>query len=443
MFTKLRFQNFRSFNNIELDLTHKDGTAKHLAIIYGENGTGKSNLMSGFVLLQELLATMNIRDIYQEILNKNSMLADDDVKKRLPQNFLYQLRDMQAIIDDYRMVGNNNPIIAEYEFLINGNKGSYRIEFGKNEIIYERLEYLLNHRRGTYFECAPGKIKINSGIVQKKDLLTDIKASAKRYWGKHSILAIIMHELHDKSKSYAQDNMSENFEDVVAELNLTSCYIGIGNRRWDELNTLYEVFESPIQGELALEDEKQLDMAEYILSSFLSAINSDIKKATYQRTFGKDRIEYRLYLEKMVAGEERVIDFYRESTGNHQLVHILYFLLSACMGDVVVIDEADAGIHDVLFLKIVQEIASSVNGQIIMTTHNTMLMEADFAREATYILSEEAYGFKQIRCVSAYEKRLYQKNNIRNKYLNNEYSGLPRVNSIDFESLISKIYECR
>lgn len=440
MFSKLRFKNFRSFNTIELDLTHKNGEPKHLAVIYGENGTGKSNLMSGFVLLRELMETMNIRDIYQEILNNT--ISNDDMDKRMRQSIMYQMRDMKAIIDDYRMVSNSDPIIAEYEFMINGSKGIYRVEFGEDEIIYERLEYLLNHRRGTYFECIPGKIKLNNEIVKDKDLLADIKAAAKRYWGKHSILAIIMHELYDKSKSYASDNISTNLKEVIAEFNLVSCYIGIGNRRWDELNTPYDVFEKPIKGELAIEEEKQLDMAEFILSSFFSAINSDIRRATYIKTVLTDKIKYHLYFEKVIAGELRQIDFNRESTGNHQLVHILFFLLSACMGDVIVIDEADAGIHDVLFLKIVKEIASFVSGQIIMTTHNTMLMEADFAREATYILSEETSGYKQIRCVSAYEKRLYQNNNIRNKYLNNEYSGLPQINSIDFESLIGKINEC-
>ena len=54
MFTKITLENFRSFDHIELDLTEKGNTAKHLAILYGENGAGKSNLMSAFVLLPEV-----------------------------------------------------------------------------------------------------------------------------------------------------------------------------------------------------------------------------------------------------------------------------------------------------------------------------------------------------------------------------------------------------
>ena len=74
-----------------------------------------------------------------------------------------------------------------------------------------------------------------------------------------------------------------------------------------------------------------------------------------------------------------------------------------------------------------------------MTTHNTMLMETDFARESTYILYEETAGHKVIRCVADYDKRTYLSNNIRNKYLNKEYEGIPQIKEIDFSALINKM----
>ena len=141
----------------------------------------------------------------------------------------------------------------------------------------------------------------------------------------------------------------------------------------------------------------------------------------------------------MIAGEYRKIDFARESAGNHQLLRILCYLLTACMGGTVVLDEADSGIHDLLFQKMLQEIYKHISGQVIMTTHNTMLMESDFARESTYILYEEVAGRKIIRCIADYEKRTYINNNIRNKYFNKEYKGIPEIKEIDFEYLISKI----
>ncbi len=439
MFTKIKLQNFRTFDNIEFNLTTKGNAPKNLAIIYGENGVGKSNLVSAFVLLCELMATMDVRDMYEELLAQKSIFNDEKMEQDMRQRIMEGLRDMRAIINDCRMVNCDAPIVAEYEFSIFGNSGKYYIELGENEIICERLEYLLNKRRGVYFDCSKEAITINSGIVKDKDLLSDIKATAKRFWGKHSLLAIISHELYDKSESYGRDNISANFEDVLGELGILSCSIGFGTRKWDKLYAPFAVFEDATRGKIVTEKENQLDLAEYIFSQFFSAINSDIRKVEYEKSYNGNYINYKLIVEKLIAGEYRKIDFARESAGNYQILKILCYLLTACMGGTVVLDEADSGIHDMLFQKMLQEIHEHISGQVIMTTHNTMLMETDFARESTYILYEETAGHKIIRCVADYEKRTYINNNIRNKYLNKEYEGIPEIKEIDFERLINKM----
>lgn len=439
MFTKIKLQNFRTFDNIEFNLTTKGNAPKNLAIIYGENGVGKSNLVSAFVLLCELMATMDVRDMYEELLAQKSIFNDEKMEQDMRQRIMEGLRDMRAIINDCRMVNCDAPIVAEYEFSIFGNSGKYYIELGENEIICERLEYLLNKRRGVYFDCSKEAITINSGIVKDKDLLSDIKATAKRFWGKHSLLAIISHELYDKSESYGRDNISANFEDVLGELGILSCSIGFGTRKWDKLYAPFAVFEDATRGKIVTEKENQLDFAEYIFSQFFSAINSDIRKVEYEKSYNGNYINYKLIVEKLIAGEYRKIDFARESAGNYQILKILCYLLTACMGGTVVLDEADSGIHDMLFQKMLQEIHEHISGQVIMTTHNTMLMETDFARESTYILYEETAGHKIIRCVADYEKRTYINNNIRNKYLNKEYEGIPEIKEIDFERLINKM----
>lgn len=439
MFTKIKLQNFRTFDNIEFNLTTKGNAPKNLAIIYGENGVGKSNLVTAFVLLCELMATMDVRDMYEELLAQKSIFNDEKMEQDMRQRIMEGLRDMRAIINDCRMVNCDAPIVAEYEFSIFGNSGKYYIELGENEIICERLEYLLNKRRGVYFDCSKEAITINSGIVKDKDLLSDIKATAKRFWGKHSLLAIISHELYDKSESYGRDNISANFEDVLGELGILSCSIGFGTRKWDKLYAPFAVFEDATRGKIVTEKENQLDLAEYIFSQFFSAINSDIRKVEYEKSYNGNYINYKLIVEKLIAGEYRKIDFARESAGNYQILKILCYLLTACMGGTVVLDEADSGIHDMLFQKMLQEIHEHISGQVIMTTHNTMLMETDFARESTYILYEETAGHKIIRCVADYEKRTYINNNIRNKYLNKEYEGIPEIKEIDFERLINKM----
>ena len=441
MFTRIRLQNFRSFGDITLDLTEKSGTPKNIAVIYGENGAGKSNLASAFVLLGEIFSTMNVRDMYEEFLNQKAIFTDESMESILRQKIKSGMRDMQAIIDDYRMAGSDEPIIAEYEFRISGNIGKYSVMFGQDEIIYEKLEYLLSKRKGTYFECSNSGISINSSVVKSKDLLDDIKSSAKRFWGKHSILSIIVYELVDKAKAYGLDNITDNFNDILNLLGSLSCYVKIGTRRWDKLQSDIDFLESADAGKISSTKESHLDIAESIFTKFFSAINSDIKRAYYRRTYNDKYINYELAFEKLVAGQYRQIEFSRESTGNHQILRVLCYLLTACFESVVIIDEADSAVHDYLFKKVFNEIAPFIDGQVIMTTHNTMLMEADFARNATYILSEDESGNKIVKAISDYDKRTYLSNNIRSKYLNNEYGGLPQVQPIDFKDLIRELCE--
>ena len=444
MFTKITLENFRSFDHIVFDLTEKGNVPKHLAVLYGENGAGKSNLMSAFVLLPELTRTMDVRDAYERLLTRDAIFQDEKIEKVMREQMRHSLRDMSAIIKDYRMIDCEDPIVAEYEFNINGNNGCYRVEFGQDEIVHERLEYVLNRRRGLYFDCSSDGILINDTVIQGtngKDFLVDVKETAKRYWGKHSLLAILLYEMKDKSNAFGRDNVTENFNTVLREFRGLSCAVSMGNKSWEGLSSKLQVLKRPLQGHLSLRRETELDYASDFFTQLFTSVDLSVRKIFYKKEFHDDEIYYKLIEEKYIAGNYRRIDFERESAGNCQLLNISCYLLTACMGGVVILDEAEANIHDLLFQKLLEEIRPILKGQVIMTTHNTMLMEASFAREATYILSVDPDNpsDKKIRCISDYRKRTYAANNIRNKYLNCEYGGVPELRQTEFQESIEKI----
>lgn len=444
MFTKITLENFRSFDHIVFDLTEKGNVPKHLAVLYGENGAGKSNLMSAFVLLPELTRTMDVRDAYERLLTRDAIFHDEKMEKVMREQMRHSLRDMSAIIKDYRMIDCEDPIVAEYEFNINGNNGCYRVEFGQDEIVHERLEYVLNRRRGLYFDCSSDGILINDTVIQGtngKDFLVDVKETAKRYWGKHSLLAILLYEMKDKSNAFGRDNVTENFNTVLREFRGLSCAVSMGNKSWEGLSSKLQVLKRPLQGHLSLRRETELDYASDFFTQLFTSVDLSVRKIFYKKEFHDDEIYYKLIEEKYIAGNYRRIDFERESAGNCQLLNISCYLLTACMGGVVILDEAEANIHDLLFQKLLEEIRPILKGQVIMTTHNTMLMEASFAREATYILSVDPDNpsDKKIRCISDYRKRTYAANNIRNKYLNCEYGGVPELRQTEFQESIEKI----
>lgn len=76
--------------------------------------------------------------------------------------------------------------------------------------------------------------------------------------------------------------------------------------------------------------KKKLDAAAYMLTELFHSINSDNRKMFYKKNMIDDsRITYKLFLTKYIAGRERDLDFTLESTGNHQILHILPFCFLA------------------------------------------------------------------------------------------------------------------
>ena len=67
------------------------------------------------------------------------------------------------------------------------------------------------------------------------------------------------------------------------------------------------------------------------------------------------------------------VPFDLESTGTKKLLTLFPLFYSVAEGDVVFIDEIDTGIHDVLFAHIIKNIVDTSKGQLIFTTHNTLL----------------------------------------------------------------------
>lgn len=74
------------------------------------------------------------------------------------------------------------------------------------------------------------------------------------------------------------------------------------------------------------------------------------------------------------------------------------------------IDEFDTGIHDLLVSSLVTSLIENISGQLIMTTHNTLLMEAE-------------NNNKEIKCITHYDPKIHERTNIHNQYIHGKYHG--------------------
>lgn len=404
---------------------------------------GKTNLLYGFSALTDLVHTMDIRDIMEQLFTSKKMMELSSIIDDAPDLFQLiskSLPDVKAISQKARMVGTNAPVLLEYEFLISEKRGRYVVELGAEEIIHERLEYTLEKNKGIYFDLTSAKKKVNQRIFKSAETLHEIESLIDRFWGKHTLLAILLHEKNDKSEMYIENSLSNNFYTLINKLCAISCSLksdALEGKIQDHQLKVLDNFES---GTVRKQDEYLLDDTERALSMLFASINSDNRHVFYRRDLQEGgKIKYNLIIRKFISGEERDIDFELESSGNHQLLRVLWQLLFAMSGGTAIVDEIDAGIHDLLMLKLIGDALPYIKGQLIFATHNTALMEMKNIQQYIYIINEDEHANKTIRCIDDYDNRTYQLNNIRNKYFDGAYSGIPSIKRMDFGFILDAL----
>lgn len=437
MFEYIRLKNFKSFGNIEFNLLDRKGTPKKFVLLYGENGIGKSNLASAFFMLSESLRTMDVRDIMQSLLSEEPDRLNDETFSRF---FKMRYKDLETLIHENKMVGSEENMLMEFGFRLNGKSGTYLLETNDSQIIHERLEYVLTKNKGLYLDITPEKATINPKIFLNRNAYQEIKFSCKKYWGKHSLLSILMHELDDKSDDYIKNQITDNFDTIMEFLSRMSCKVKFGSRQERGIIGLpQEIFGDFDEGTISKDEEILLDKTEEMLNIFFKSAYRDIEKVFFKRTINENDIHYQLMQTKRIAGKPRDIEFSMESTGTQSLLQLLPFMLVVVKGSTAIIDEFDTGVHDLLVKSLVQSLYKNLTGQLIMTTHSTLLMESEIPKECIYVVNELENGNKEIQCITHYDNKIHENTNIRNQYMHGTYNGIPEPSSIDFHNLLSTL----
>lgn len=454
MFTYIKFKNFKSLVDVELNLKNKNKINK-LNIIYGENGAGKSNVASAFYALTEFNETMSafkfIKSAIEKLNNEedaddifDNAKHDDEKIKRLIDRLKDGYRDTQDIIKNVKTIASKENMSLEYGFKINGFNGSYYIETDNESIVHEKLYYKLEKNRGCYFEIYPEKniFKLNEKVFIDKDYLDYMYKKIDEYWGKHTLISIINNDIENKTKRYYNEKISDNFKEVLQFLSYFSCTCKEGTRiERGSLNSDRKIMFNLKSGKMDFNDdnEKELEEIEDILNSIFTGLYSDIKNVYYKKEIEDDKISYHLYLKKLINNKVLDINFNRESTGTMRILDILPAILHAIRGNVSIIDEFDSGIHDLMVRDILKEVNRNMEGQLILTTHNTLLLEEKEFLKNIYFIVIDGRGRKHILNIGDYDNRTHPNHNARDLYLKGMYQAVPNTGNFDLEEVKQKL----
>lgn len=329
----------------------KDGIVK-TGLIYGINGSGKSNLGSAiFDIILHLTEKEKLINLYSYYLNlsNSNIMAKFYYKFKFEDDILeyeYQKDKPQNLVSE--VVKINNKLISEYDYLTN--------KFELNLKGTENLNKNLNGNNISFIKY------INNNI--------NPEPSTKQFKIKEIISTFLKFV----------DNML-----FFASLN--------GN--------FYQGFKKGVENlhEIILSKGKLKDF-----ENFLKEAGIDYK--LIEKKIGKDR---RIYC-KFRSGE---VDFFEiASKGTCSLTLFYSWLISLDKVSFVFIDEFDAFYHVDLAKRVVEELLK-LNVQAILTTHDTTIMTNDLLRPDCYFVLSEG-KIKSLPDLT--EKELRQAHNLEKMY---------------------------
>lgn len=438
MFTYLKLKNFKSFDEIEFNFKRTNTETKKFVAIYGENGIGKTNFVTAYSFLSDSLFTLLFKNIAEKVMESEI----EDKEKKV--NFMMNMVDFSKKMQDVRMIDNEEYTEIEYGFEINAIEGYYKIIFG-DRIKSEKLYYKVGKNRGIIFEINENDKNIEKnlndtiffGKEYKKELLTEID----KYWGKNTFLSIMIKEGEEKNAEFMQKNVNINiFEVLNTFMNLSVVY------RNSPIATIIQgtapkdkILNNLCEGKIKKNKIEILNRYEAILKDFFTQTYSDIKDVYYEiKEDDEEKIQYKLYFKKKIANRLINIEYKKESSGTRKILNHFNSMIGTLWGETVIIDEIDNGVHDLLMKAIIESLKDEITGQLIITTHNTLLMET-LDKQDIYIIVSDYKGQKIVNCIDDYDINIQKNNNIRELYLKGVFGGIPSINMIDFTEIKERL----
>lgn len=449
MISYIKLKNFKSFSDVQLDLRGAHGIPKKVALIYGENGSGKSNLMLAPLFVSQTFETMR-KDDKLPVFDDLNGIGDEAFRNKIISEILkLRFASLEDLIGKYWTIGNENPMEIEIGFFHKNKSGRYQMVFSKNAVIKEELFYLVKQRSGRIFSITPKKVTLSPSVFANLKYKEELQELISKYWGKHTFMSILYAEEKNKNQKFFKESISKELYDVLRMFKRLNVLYKGGNQETGRMAVPFRILQELDAGNVknsGRKQNKELYVFEDILNQYFTQLYSDIKKAYYKFKKEGNGYRYELYFDKVCGGSIRSIPVSLESTGTRKLLDDFPIFFTSAMGLTAFVDEVDSGIHDLLMNDILRLLKNAVDqtdeGQFIATTHNTLLMDSVPADEV-YVLKADAEGEKEIVCISDYRFRTQKANSVRHKYLDGCYQGIPETGYLDFAELIDEAMELK
>ncbi|MBO1056579.1 MAG: AAA family ATPase [Dolichospermum sp. JUN01] len=364
MLKKLILENWKSFRYAELPLDP-------LTVLIGTNASGKSNVVEALEFLQRIANGENLETALAGDKTLPSIRGGVELAARKGENE-FSLKVLVGGEDD-----DNFLYILRIKTLPNCRMLEEYIESDisdhKDESFLKRFTLRIGHHDRSNL--------LNYDTMSFSDLIFDLDYNhiICDFDYNDQVMPEVMGEefknIYLPTRKRAKKSITSNLENILLINPIPSTMRG-----YSRLSENLETDASNIAGVLAaLPDNKKAEV-ENILSEYIKYLpEGDIKKV-WAEPIGRLKTDAMLYCqEEWKSGEIIEIDARSMSDGTLRFLAILTALLTRPEGSQIVIEEIDNGLHPsraALLVKILKEIGTKRNIDILLTTHNPALLDA-------------------------------------------------------------------
>jgi hypothetical protein len=413
------------------------------AVIFGANASGKSNLISAFQFVQNIV----LDGLPRGFSNKYYRLNPKN--KTTPSEFEIQiLCDSKVFCYGFSIIMATGSILREYLYEITSKN--------VQKMLFERDTLTENFLVGSYFKKADAIAKLNN---YGEDCSNDQEVL---------FLSIINKNKGKLFADFPELRILRNvFEWFVIRLNISfpesilTGYPYFTDSNLEEIANILKALGTGISELKIVELPVELIKSK-IPDDLYNKIVSDLEKANsrtkYENDDDRPRIMARSYKEfytfEIDTNNEVTIttiefshetgnvffNLNEESDGTVRLLDLIEILFKISDNNIFVIDEIDRCLHPAMTVKIIElflEMAKIRNAQLIITSHESRLLASEILRnDEIHFMNKDAHGASIIVPLERHQLRADKK--VYAALFDGTLDAVPLFDEVKLKEIISK-----
>lgn len=389
----------------------KDFRLSKAAVVYGANGSGKSNLIKAMLFMQKYVLTsmMDIEKTELRVVPFKLDLGREEEPTEFEINFIDK-----GVKYSYGFALNRWFITREW--LYSYPKTQKRLLFTRDcDDISGEYDYVF----GGHWEGEKRKL---TPLVREDSLFISVAASL------NNPLAKVVLDFFRRMNIVTTNQLRKDILGIS-----TRGLIHNNKRLTNQVLSFLKTADLGIKG-IKLKETPVGELLGRYLEVPLSQQEA-IKKDGLKEPINDKTVEV-LTLHDAVDKEgkatEVLFSLKEESDGTQKIFALSASITGALLtGSILVIDELDAQVHPLItraLIKLFQSEQNSENAQLIITTHDSSLLDQEtLRRDQIWFTEKDEYSSSQL--YSLFEFKPRKGENFRRGYLDGRYGGIPFLTS--------------